>query len=68
MSAMPAKAYLAISNVVAQVIRHWTQGNDIRQPAYMVARAALLQLRNEVGSKEAAVVAYQLADERAVTD
>lgn len=75
MSAMPAKAYAAITNLVAQIIRHHTGGNDVRQPAYMVARAALLHLRAALlhlraahGPKAAAETAYQLADEIAVGD
>lgn len=68
MSAMPAKAYAAISNLVAQIIKHHTSGNDVRQPAYLIARAALLQLRSSHGAKAAAETAYQLADELAVTD
>ncbi len=68
MSAMPAKAYAAITNLVAQIIRHHTGGNDVRQPAYMVARAALLHLRAAHGPKAAAETAYQLADEIAVGD
>lgn len=58
----PALTYLKINEAVADLVSVHS-GNDVSRAAYMVARAALLNIRAMRGEKEAARLAADLARE-----
>lgn len=55
--------YAEIVGAVRRLIAHHQIGNDATVSAYMVARAALLEVRACRGADRAAELAYKLADE-----
>jgi hypothetical protein len=58
----PAMTYRLVSQAVDEVIVD-LGGNDLERVVYMIARAALLRLRETKGGEAAAQKAYSLADE-----
>lgn len=63
---MTSRAFAQIAAQVAGILAQPITESR-RQSAYMVARCALLDLAMSYGTDEAAKVAYQLADELAVS-
>lgn len=59
----PAGAYAEISRRVTELGRQHQVGNDATVALYMIARAALLQVRGLRGHTNAAELAYKIADE-----
>lgn len=60
-----AESYAAITREVAALIERHAE-NDSERAGYMVARAALLAIRERKGAIAAAAKAYALADELSV--
>lgn len=67
MSPAPAAAYAAITKAVAYLISAHAD-NDRERAAYMVARAALLNIRAQKGDRAAAEMAFKLGDELATLE
>lgn len=63
MSQGPASAYAEITREVDRLGRQHQVGNDPTVSLYMIARAALLSMRALRGHKNAAELAYKIADE-----
>ena len=57
-----ASSYAEITGSVDGLISHHVE-NDATVTAYLIARAALLQIRGIRGAGRAAEIAYRLADE-----
>lgn len=64
----PAGDYLEISKAVDTLIQARSTVNDPTVRAYMIARAALVQVRSLRGHARASELAYRLADELATGD
>lgn len=57
-----AQSYAEITKAVERLVDHHVE-NDPTVAAYMIARAAILQVRGLRGSEAAAALAYKIADE-----
>lgn len=60
-----AQSYALATKLTGEAITEVSVENDRARAAYMVARAAILEVRNIHGPARASELAYQLADEAA---